>query len=159
MFGTEVSMYFLCKEQLPSCLEIVLVLENQQNTRIQHHNITFSKFNVESVARTSFLLLWKLLVLLSDLRSSLGDIAVIDVSIVLRCLVPVLRKYGNHCQPVLILSILLSFGGLTWSLCFAAKNVILAGVKSVTLHDVANTEIQDLSAQFYLSKADVGKNR
>lgn len=45
--------------------------------------------------------------------------------------------------------------------CFvvAAKNVILAGVKSVTIHDAADTGIQDLSAQFYLSKADVGKNR
>jgi len=41
----------------------------------------------------------------------------------------------------------------------AAKNVILAGVKSVTLHDIEDVKIQDLSAQFYLSKADVGKNR
>ena len=45
-----------------------------------------------------------------------------------------------------------------WSLR-AAKNVILAGVKSVTLHDTEDVKIQDLSAQFYLSKADVGKNR
>ena len=44
-------------------------------------------------------------------------------------------------------------------LCFAAKNVILAGVKSVTIHDTADTGIQDLSAQFYLGKADVGRNR
>ena len=42
---------------------------------------------------------------------------------------------------------------------FAAKNVILAGVKSVTLHDMKDVKIQDLSAQFYLTKADVGKNR
>ena len=42
---------------------------------------------------------------------------------------------------------------------FAAKNVILAGVKSVTLHDMEDVKIQDLSAQFYLTKADVGKNR
>lgn len=41
----------------------------------------------------------------------------------------------------------------------AAKNVILAGVKSVTLHDTEDVTIQDLSAQFYLSKADMGKNR
>ena len=41
----------------------------------------------------------------------------------------------------------------------AAKNVILAGVKSVTLHDTEDVKIQDLSAQFYLTKADVGKNR
>ena len=42
---------------------------------------------------------------------------------------------------------------------FAAKNVILAGVKSVTLHDMEDVKIQDLSAQFYLTKADIGKNR
>ncbi|KAG8177352.1 hypothetical protein JTE90_028350 [Oedothorax gibbosus] len=40
-----------------------------------------------------------------------------------------------------------------------AKNVILGGVKSVTLHDGGNCEIQDLSSQYYLTKADVGKNR
>lgn len=40
-----------------------------------------------------------------------------------------------------------------------AKNVILGGVKSVTLHDeTVCTEI-DLSSQFYLSEADIGKNR
>ena len=41
----------------------------------------------------------------------------------------------------------------------AAKNVILAGVKSVTLHDLEDVKTQDLSAQFYLTKADIGKNR
>ena len=40
-----------------------------------------------------------------------------------------------------------------------AKNIILGGVKSVTLHDVENAEIIDLSSQFYLSEEDVGKNR
>ncbi|KAK9812866.1 hypothetical protein WJX72_004885 [[Myrmecia] bisecta] len=40
-----------------------------------------------------------------------------------------------------------------------AKNVILAGVKSVTLHDKADVELRDLSAQFYLSAEDVGRNR
>ena len=40
-----------------------------------------------------------------------------------------------------------------------AKNIILGGVKSVTLHDEANAEIADLSSQFYLSEEDVGKNR
>ena len=42
---------------------------------------------------------------------------------------------------------------------FAAKNVILAGVKGVTLHDLEDVKTQDLSAQFYLTKADIGKNR
>lgn len=40
-----------------------------------------------------------------------------------------------------------------------AKNVILAGVKSVTLHDQQNCEISDLSSQFYISEASIGKNR
>jgi ubiquitin-activating enzyme E1 len=37
--------------------------------------------------------------------------------------------------------------------------VILAGVKSVTLHDQSNVELWDLSANFYLTEADIGKNR
>ena len=37
--------------------------------------------------------------------------------------------------------------------------MILAGVKAVTIHDTADVRIQDLSAQFYLSKASVGANR
>lgn len=40
-----------------------------------------------------------------------------------------------------------------------AKNVILGGVKSVTLHDETKCTVQDLSSQFYLSEEDVGKNR
>ena len=40
-----------------------------------------------------------------------------------------------------------------------AKNVILAGVKSVTLYDNKNTSYVDLSAQFYLSESDIGSNR
>jgi ubiquitin-activating enzyme E1 len=40
-----------------------------------------------------------------------------------------------------------------------AKNVILAGVKAVTLHDTGNVELWDLSSQFYLTEDDVGKNR
>ena len=41
----------------------------------------------------------------------------------------------------------------------AAKNLILSGVRSVTLHDAACVEISDLAAQFYLTEADLGKNR
>jgi ubiquitin-activating enzyme E1 len=41
----------------------------------------------------------------------------------------------------------------------AAKNIILAGVKSVTLHDEGLAELKDLGAQFYLTEADIGKNR
>lgn len=40
-----------------------------------------------------------------------------------------------------------------------AKNIILGGVKSVTLHDQKNCSIKDLSSQFYLNKASVGQNR
>ena len=40
-----------------------------------------------------------------------------------------------------------------------AKNVALAGVKSLTLHDPAAIELQDLSTQFFFNEIDVGKNR
>lgn len=40
-----------------------------------------------------------------------------------------------------------------------AKNVILAGVKSVTLHDQQNSSLKDLSSQFYLSESTIGQNR
>ncbi|KAM4663872.1 ubiquitin-like modifier-activating enzyme 1 isoform 1-T2 [Discoglossus pictus] len=40
-----------------------------------------------------------------------------------------------------------------------AKNIILGGVRSVTIHDQANTEWGDLSSQFYLREEDLGKNR
>lgn len=40
-----------------------------------------------------------------------------------------------------------------------AKNVILGGVKSVTLHDKALCSLADLSSQFYLTAEDVGRNR
>jgi ubiquitin-activating enzyme E1 len=40
-----------------------------------------------------------------------------------------------------------------------AKNVILAGVKSVTLHDETPTAWSDLAAQFYLSESDLGQPR
>lgn len=37
-----------------------------------------------------------------------------------------------------------------------AKNVVLAGVKSVTLHDTKQVTVSDLSAQYFLSKEDIG---
>ncbi|KAK1602226.1 hypothetical protein QYE76_037530 [Lolium multiflorum] len=40
-----------------------------------------------------------------------------------------------------------------------AKNLVLAGVKSVTLHDDGNVELWDLSSNFFLSESDVGQNR
>ena len=41
----------------------------------------------------------------------------------------------------------------------AAKNVILAGVKSVDLLDETLTSYADLGSQFYLTEADIGKPR
>ncbi|KAJ5106751.1 Ubiquitin-activating enzyme [Penicillium angulare] len=40
-----------------------------------------------------------------------------------------------------------------------AKNIALAGVKSLTLHDSAPVAISDLSSQFFLQPQDVGKPR
>ncbi|XP_068497936.1 ubiquitin-activating enzyme E1 2-like [Phaseolus vulgaris] len=44
-------------------------------------------------------------------------------------------------------------------LLLSAKNLVLAGVKSVTLHDEGNVELWDLSSNFVFSENDVGKNR
>ena len=41
----------------------------------------------------------------------------------------------------------------------AAKNIILAGVKRVMLHDSEDVHLSDLGANFYLSETDVGRNR
>ncbi|KAF8742413.1 hypothetical protein AX14_004632 [Amanita brunnescens Koide BX004] len=40
-----------------------------------------------------------------------------------------------------------------------AKNVVLAGVKSVTIYDPEPVRVQDLSSQFFLRKEDIGKPR
>ncbi|CDO95999.1 unnamed protein product [Kluyveromyces dobzhanskii CBS 2104] len=40
-----------------------------------------------------------------------------------------------------------------------AKNVVLAGVKSLTLYDPAVVELQDLSTQFFLTEQDIGQAR
>lgn len=40
-----------------------------------------------------------------------------------------------------------------------AKNLVLAGVKSITLHDEGKVELWDLASNFYFSEDDVGKNR
>lgn len=40
-----------------------------------------------------------------------------------------------------------------------AKDVILAGVRSVTIHDQENVKMSDLASQFYLSEEDIGHNR
>ncbi|GAB6029875.1 E1 ubiquitin-activating protein [Chamberlinius hualienensis] len=40
-----------------------------------------------------------------------------------------------------------------------AKNVILGGVKSVTLHDTETCQLSDLSSQFFLTETSIGNNR
>ena len=40
-----------------------------------------------------------------------------------------------------------------------AKNVVLGGVKSVTIHDSGVAETLDLSSQYFLREEDLGKNR
>jgi hypothetical protein len=52
--------------------------------------------------------------------------------------------------------LLVGLGGLGVEI---AKNLALAGVKSLTLHDPRTIELADLSSQFYCTEADVGKNR
>ncbi|KAJ2745138.1 E1 ubiquitin-activating protein [Coemansia sp. BCRC 34301] len=43
--------------------------------------------------------------------------------------------------------------------CEIAKNIILAGVKSVTLYDPEAVQVADLSSQFFLHSEDIGKPR
>eukprot|EP01006_Ploeotia_vitrea_P023268 TRINITY_DN55708_c0_g1_i1.p1 TRINITY_DN55708_c0_g1~~TRINITY_DN55708_c0_g1_i1.p1 ORF type:complete len:1093 (-),score=223.50 TRINITY_DN55708_c0_g1_i1:123-3329(-) len=43
--------------------------------------------------------------------------------------------------------------------CEIAKNVMLAGVKKLTIQDDQKTSWMDLSSQFYLRDTDIGKNR
>ncbi|KAI6171085.1 ThiF family protein [Aphelenchoides bicaudatus] len=40
-----------------------------------------------------------------------------------------------------------------------AKNLVLGGVRHVTLHDTRNVTWHDLSSQYYLTEASIGKNR
>ncbi|KAG5518763.1 hypothetical protein PMAC_002734 [Pneumocystis sp. 'macacae'] len=43
--------------------------------------------------------------------------------------------------------------------CEIAKNICLAGVKSITLHDPHPIQIEDLSSQFFFKHSDIGKPR
>eukprot|EP00163_Fabomonas_tropica_P025710 TRINITY_DN4500_c0_g1_i3.p1 TRINITY_DN4500_c0_g1~~TRINITY_DN4500_c0_g1_i3.p1 ORF type:complete len:1158 (-),score=246.08 TRINITY_DN4500_c0_g1_i3:101-3457(-) len=40
-----------------------------------------------------------------------------------------------------------------------AKNVVLAGIKTLTIHDHGEVEAQDLSGQFFVKDKDIGSNR
>lgn len=48
---------------------------------------------------------------------------------------------------------------LSLSCGYPAKNVALAGVKSVTIYDPTPITIQDLSSQFFLRVSDVGTGK
>uniref|UniRef100_A0A0E0EGH2 E1 ubiquitin-activating enzyme n=1 Tax=Oryza meridionalis TaxID=40149 RepID=A0A0E0EGH2_9ORYZ len=69
-----------------------------------------------------------------------------------------LAVYGRETMRRLFASHVL-VSGLNGLGAEIAKNLALAGVKSVTLHDVKNVEMWDLSANFFLSENDIGKNR
>lgn len=42
---------------------------------------------------------------------------------------------------------------------FVAKNVVLAGIRQLTIHDIEVCTYRDLGSQFYLSEETLGKNR
>lgn len=66
--------------------------------------------------------------------------------------------YGRESmQKLKAASVLIS--GLNGLGAEVAKNVILANVKTVTLHDSATAAIADCGSNFYLSEALVGSNR
>ncbi|KAM0843806.1 hypothetical protein ACQ4PT_057473 [Festuca glaucescens] len=69
-----------------------------------------------------------------------------------------LAVYGREAMRLLFASNVL-VSGLNGLGAETAKNLALAGVKSVTLHDVENVEMWDLSGNFFLSEDDIGKNR
>lgn len=65
--------------------------------------------------------------------------------------------YISYISNGISLYSLLSDGWFLFS--YVAKNIILAGVKSVTLHDENVVELWDLSSNFVFTEEDVGKNR
>ncbi|VAH89914.1 unnamed protein product [Triticum turgidum subsp. durum] len=69
-----------------------------------------------------------------------------------------LAVYGRETMRLLFASNVL-VSGLNGLGAETAKNLALAGVKSVTLHDVGNVDMWDLSGNFFLSEDDIGKNR
>ncbi|XP_039131642.1 LOW QUALITY PROTEIN: ubiquitin-activating enzyme E1 2-like [Dioscorea cayenensis subsp. rotundata] len=69
-----------------------------------------------------------------------------------------LAVYGRETMRKLIKSNVL-ISGLSGLGAEIAKNLVLAGVKSVTLHDEQTVQLRDLSSNFFLSDDDVGKNR
>jgi ubiquitin-activating enzyme E1 len=69
-----------------------------------------------------------------------------------------LAVYGRETMKRLFASNVL-VSGLNGLGAEIAKNLVLAGVKSVNLHDDDNVELWDLSSNFFLTEKDVGQNR
>ncbi|KAH9309303.1 hypothetical protein KI387_037214, partial [Taxus chinensis] len=69
-----------------------------------------------------------------------------------------LAVYGRETMRRLLNAKVL-VSGLQGIGCEVAKNLILAGVKSVTLHDEGAVEMWDLSSNFLITEDDIGKNR
>ncbi|XP_010922602.1 ubiquitin-activating enzyme E1 1 isoform X1 [Elaeis guineensis] len=69
-----------------------------------------------------------------------------------------LAVYGRETMRRLFASNVL-ISGLNGLGAEIAKNLVLAGVKSVTLHDEGNVDMWDLSSNFFFSEGDVGENR
>ena len=42
---------------------------------------------------------------------------------------------------------------------FLAKNIILAGVKTIAIHDNEPVAIRDMTSNFYITEEDLGKPR
>ncbi|KAK7301694.1 hypothetical protein RJT34_12566 [Clitoria ternatea] len=92
----------------------------------------------------------------NSLRMDLGDLNHPDIDEDLHS--RQLAVYGRETMRRLFASNVLVSGmqGLGVEI---AKNLILAGVKSVTLHDEGNVDLWDLSSSFVFSESDVGRNR
>lgn len=83
-----------------------------------------------------------------------GSLQVIDEDLHSRQL----AVYGREAMRRLFASNIL-ISGMQGLGAEIAKNLILAGVKSVTLHDEGVVELWDLSSNFIFSEDDIGKNR
>ncbi|KAL7090995.1 hypothetical protein ACP275_12G077400 [Erythranthe tilingii] len=66
--------------------------------------------------------------------------------------------YGRECTRRLINSNVL-VSGMEGLRCEIAKNLVLAGVNSVTIHDESDVTLWDLSGSFIFSEDDLGKNK
>ncbi|XP_072996914.1 ubiquitin-activating enzyme E1 2-like isoform X1 [Typha latifolia] len=69
-----------------------------------------------------------------------------------------LAVYGRETMRRLFASNVL-VSGLNGLGAEIAKNLVLAGIKSITLQDAQSVEMWDLSSNFFLSEEDIGRNR